>query len=598
MSIAPVVFFRELSDSGNGLWVVGDARQAIYRFRGAAPVNMRLFPRDFHGAEIRPLKLNYRSYPAIVSAFSSFASQMQVETGTSVPLWEPQRTSCQGEIRMEIAEDADAEADGIALEIKRSRAAGVSYRDQAVLCRSHTTLSRIAMRVERSGIPVLYLGDLFERQEIRDLLSLLSLSFEGHGQGLLRVARFPGYRISLADIMSLLDNARAQNIPFPEALRLVGDLQEISDLGKQKFTLLSKHLEGLCYGTSAWGMLVQYLFERSRYLDLYVGDPTVAAQQQRLAIHQFLQFAYDMRERLPKGSKDPKRAFLDYVRGLEIYGEERQLRQVPEWASGINAVRFLTVHASKGLEFKAVYLPGLGQGYFPARRQHNPCTPPAEMLPFGENDAHEEEGECLFFVALSRSRDSLCLSRAKRYGKQNSNPSKLLDRIASVLPRNPDGHPTWRGVREIANVVPKVAPPVPSQVFDARDLDIYIQCPRKYYYEVMLGTTRRGEDSSYVQFHSCVYRVIRWMGEEHSQGHRVDEVSATERLSEEWEATGLGGHAYERIYWRSAAEMIVRAVNPSILFRASVRAAYVEHQERAGYHHIEARTCRARITCE
>lgn len=555
------IFLRELSNSGKGLWVVGDARQAIYRFRGAAPVNMRLFTEDFQGAEIRPLKLNYRSYPAIVSAFSSFAGRMQVETGTSVPVWEPQRTSSPGEIRMEIAEDAEAEADGIALEIERNRAAGVPYRDQAVLCRSHSTLSRIALRVEQAGVPVLYLGDLFERSEIRDLLSLLSLCCEGHGHGLLRVARFLEYRIPLADVMSLIKNARARNTPFPEALRLIGDIQEVSNWGKERFALLSEHLEGLCHGTSAWSMLVQYLFERSKFLDPYVADPTVIAQQQRLAIHQFLQFAYDMRERLPKGSKDPKRAFLNYVRGLEIYGEERQLRQVPEWASGINAVRFLTVHASKGLEFKVVYMPGLGQGYFPARRQHNPCPPPATMLPFGENSAHEEEEECLFFVAMSRGRDSLCLSRAKRYGKQNSNPSRLLERISAVLPRHPDGHPSWRGVRESVNVLPIVASAPPSQVFDARDLEVYIQCPKRYYYEVVLGASRRSEDSPYVRFHKCVYRVIRWMGEEHSQGHIVDEVQAKARLSEEWEAAGPRGHAYEMIYWRNAAEMVVRAVN-------------------------------------
>ena len=60
--------------------------------------------------------------------------------------------------------------------------------------------------------------------------------------------------------------------------------------------------------------------------------------------------------------EDPKRAFLNYVRRLEQYGEEKQLRQPPTWASGIDAARMLTVHASKGLEFPVVYIAQVAKG--------------------------------------------------------------------------------------------------------------------------------------------------------------------------------------------------------------------------------------------
>ena len=109
---------------------------------------------------------------------------------------------------MEVAEDLTAEADGLAKEIERQRAAGIPYSEQAILCRSHTYLGRVGAELERVGVPVLYLGNLFERPEVRDMLSLLSLACEPDGRGLVRVARFPEYDVPFNDVILLLELAR------------------------------------------------------------------------------------------------------------------------------------------------------------------------------------------------------------------------------------------------------------------------------------------------------------------------------------------------------------------------------------------------------
>jgi DNA helicase-2/ATP-dependent DNA helicase PcrA len=558
------LLLKELAGDGEGLWAVGDVRQAIYRFRGASPSNVRFFLEDFPDAAVHALEHNYRSVPAVLDVFAELAPDMRAARGAAFVAWRPKRQQ-DGEVLMEVAEDGDSEIEGLAQEMKRQRGLGVAYADQAVLCRSHTNLARIAAGLEREGVPVMYLGDLFERPEVRDLLALLALACEGDGRGLLRVARFAEYSVPLADVRSLLDMSKEREIPFPRALKLARDSDTISAQGKAGLALLDSHLEGLCFGSNAWGMLARYLFVRSAYVRGPLGEESVAGQQRRLAVYQFLQFAHAQRDLPVSGGEDPKRAFLRYVRRLEMFGEEKQLRQMPDWAGDLDAVRLLTVHASKGLEFSSVYLPVLGNGRFPAKRRYRPCPPPTGMLRADEENWHEEEEECLFFVALSRARDRLCLSRARRYFTQNSKPSPLLARIATLLPNPPNGEITW-GREEVIREDPGAALPagvLPS--FSSEELETYMSCPRKYYYEFVLELGRRQDGSAYVDFHRCVYELLRWVQEELASGRQVEDAAALLRFAEIWEERGPTNHPYEGLYRRNAEDMVTRALSHPVL---------------------------------
>jgi len=98
----------------------------------------------------------------------------------------------------------------------------------------------------------------------------------------------------------------------------------------------------------------------------------------------------------------------------------------------------LTIHASKGLEFSAVFLPVLGGRYMPTNNQRPNCPLPTGIIAEANQDWHLEEEECLFFVALSRARDHLCLSRAVKYGRAGSRASKFINHIAKRLPKRSD----------------------------------------------------------------------------------------------------------------------------------------------------------------
>lgn len=548
----------QLAGSGEGLWVVGDVRQSIYRFRGAAPHNMRAFNQDFPGGRTLPLLSNYRSQPKILSVLKSLAPQMLATRGASFIPWENNRLDEGGIVLMEIADDRTAEGKGLSREIQRQHP-GIPYLDQAVLCRSHTELARIAGHLERENIPILYLGDLFERPEIRDLLALLSLTCEGNGLGLMRVADFPQYDISRKDVLTLLHYSSEKQIPFPRALSLVNEIQDISEQGKERLSLLDEHLQSLCYGSSAWWMLVNYLFIRSNYLQPFLEDSSYRGQQRRLAVYQFLEYAH-RQDRPSSNDKDPKCSFLESIRRLEILGEEKQLRQLPAAAQAIDAVRLLTVHASKGLEFSAVYLPGLGKGSFPTNRRYQPCPPPPGLVTWARENEHEEEEECLFFVALSRARDVLCLSRAARIGGRNSNPSNLLEAIAPALPRSPSGPVTWNADEpELITELDDVQPSEPLPVFDKETLDIYIRCPRRYQYHVVFSLSGGGDDSAFLRFHRCLHDVLRWAENASINGKPIDQPGLLAQLDDKWKLQGPTGHPFESIYRKNAEAMIINA---------------------------------------
>lgn len=556
------LLLKELAGAGEGLWAVGDARQAIYRFRGAAPANMRLFTSDFPGASVIPLEVNYRSQPAIVAAFAQLAPLMKAVDGGDFAPWRSHRADDGGAVLMKVAEDGVSEAAGLAREIVRRHQEGVPFREQAVLCRSHAHLARLGAALEAAGVPVLYLGDLFEREEVRDLLAMLDLASGPTCEALLRVARFPEYAVPFRDVRHLLSISRERKLPFRQALDLARASGAISAEGEARLSLLAAHLEASTKGVgSAWYVLSRYLFAESGYLQPILADLSPRGEQKRLALFQFLQFALDQSRRtLPEGSS-PTRYLLDYVRHLEMFGEARSVQQVPDWAEGIDALRLMTIHASKGLEFSAVYLPRLGAGYFPARSRTAHCPPPHGLLA-SDDDWHEEEEECLFFVALSRARDVLCLSRAKRYGLRNSKPSRFLSLISARLSQDPDGPVSWPAIASQEKAAAEATPAPHDHLkprYTLQMLELYMKCPRRFYYDYMLDLG--GEDeAAYARFYRCVYGVLDWIGQERTAGRKIAPEEAVARLVEVWADEGPGEHVHEAFYRAQAEEMLSRAL--------------------------------------
>jgi hypothetical protein len=256
------------------------------------------------------------------------------------------------------------------------------------------------------------------------------------------------------------------------------------------------------------------------------------------------------------------RRVLDRVRQLVLLAEERDLREVPAAALHMNAVRLMTVHGSKGLEFEAVHVPGLTVASFPTSYRPHRCPAPVGMIEGSElsvveeaRRSHENEEECLFFVAVSRARTHfiLHLSRRTPAGK-NRTPSPYLGWVGAhceemlsptTIPLPPDA--------------PRPAPimvirPDDWHVTDSQ-LRSYEKCPRRYFYTHVLGLGGARKTTAFSQTHDCIYELISWLGDARRESEPT--LDAAEAAFEcIWLERGPATHPYAADYRRLASRLI------------------------------------------
>lgn len=234
--------------------------------------------------------------------------------------------------------------------------------------------------------------------------------------------------------------------------------------------------------------------------------------------------------------------------------------QYPPGGAELDAVRVLTVHAAKGSEFPVVYVTNLANDRFPFIDLPAAAPMPPGLVADLDNEQGDEE-RCLFFVAISRARDELVLTRAARYGKKARGPSPFLDYMTPFF--DAAGAPTrfhWPVVGAIP-VLEEGKPVVLDRPLDTGEVDPYQQCPRRYEYRHVLGLGEQEELLGYQRFRACVSRVTAWVRAEHRAGNRPDGKVALRKLAEEWDRHGPRDHAYEEVYRELGKAVIGRVIS-------------------------------------
>ncbi|MDQ0457505.1 UvrD-helicase domain-containing protein [Rhizobium paknamense] len=551
-----VALLKKLKPGGTNLWVVGDIKQSIYRFRGASSINMAKFATgDFPGASIGRLEVNYRSTEEIVSAFSNFAVNMNVAQGRDSSLEAHRGSSgCPPEHRLTVS--AENETEAVADAISEMQNLGISYRDQAVLCTGNDRLAKIGSALETLNIPVLYLGSIFEREEVKDLLSFLSLLVDRKPMGLVRLATMDDFAMSLEDVGVILDAVSKGKGPSPIWTFGEQDLPDLSFDGRNALAKAARALSGLHEASQPWEVLVSLLLDRTRIAAAIAETATISSRARGIAIWQLLNFCRTQ----PSGKGLPIRRLLDRVRRLVRLADDRDLRQLPNAAQGLDAVRLMTVHGSKGLEFRAVHFPGISTDSIPRSPNHFQGIESPDGLvkevpgkaAAVRSAAHLDEQECLFYVALSRARDRLFLySPTKKANGHSWSVSPFVARLIPPMVQLPK-NPTVRLPTKSEEVIDLHFDGTPT--FKDTQLAIYEKCPRRFLYTYVLQTGGRRVESTFMKMHDAVQDVVDWITSSDPAAVVISEASG--RLQAAMTAHGLDESGYVDDYLAIAQGLI------------------------------------------
>lgn len=545
---ASVRLIKAIVGSGENLWVVGDSRQSIYRFRGASSINMKRFSTDFPGAKSEQLAVNYRSAGEVVNLFTAFSKEMKASDGVLPLKLEAQKGSIGVQPGFTVAGKPNEELSAIAAGIADMRKLGFSYKQQAVLCTSNARLDDVASYLEAQGIPVLYLGSLFERPEIRDLLSTLSLLTDNKAQGLFRVAHLSGTGMSSNDVKLVAQYIKENSLKSLEWIAHIDNIEGLSAKGVEILHTLKDILSGFTNKDYPWSVLATLVLDRLNLGKKIYASPHMSDQMNGIAIWQLLNFS----RRQINGKGEPVERLLRRIRRIVQLSEDREVRQLPHVAGYLDGVRLQTIHTSKGLEFDVVHLPGMISTGLPGSNRTPNCIPPDSLIEgsvgLSGKEAiklgHDEEEECKFFVAASRAKKRLLLyaSSLQNNGNRRS-PSKFIDLINAYIQHNQ--HVSLAESTEAFEKI--VVKPCDELLLTDKELELYGRCPRRYYYTHSLNLGGKRVDNAFMQMHNAVYDVLDWLKRDFSDS-TPSKTELFDKFDSSWNSSGPIDNGYAEDY--------------------------------------------------
>ena len=409
-NVAQYLWLRLLSAAPHNLCCVGDDDQSIYGWRGAEVGNILRFEKDFPGARVIRLEQNYRSTPHILAAASGVIRANQGRLGKT--LW---TEAAQGEkVRLIGHWDGEEEARWIGEEIEAMQRGTrglppLGLDGIAILVRASFQMRAFEDRFLTIGLPYRVIGGprFYERMEIRDAMAYFRLAVSpADGLAFERIVNTPKRGLGDKAQQAINVTARERGLSLVEAAR---DLVVEGAFAGKARNALRELIEGIDRWHAAvqraepHAELAERILDESGYTAMWQADGSPEAPG-RLENLKELVKALDEFENL--------QGFLEHVALVMDNGSEEAGEKVS----------IMTLHAAKGLEFPAVFLPGWEDGLFPSQRSMDES-----------GLAGLEEERRLAYVGLTRARERLTISFAANrhvYGRwQNALPSRFIDEL-------------------------------------------------------------------------------------------------------------------------------------------------------------------------
>jgi len=397
---------RLLSADHGSIFVVGDEDQSIYSWRGADINNILNFAKDFSEATVYRLEQNYRSTKAILEAANAVVSNNVNRLGKT--LWTAQPG---GErVRYFLAESGDEEA-RFAVEDMAKR--GVAGRETAVLYRTNGQSRQFEEALRARGLNYIVVGGIkfYARKEIKDIVAYLRLLVNpADDESLRRIINVPARGIGAVTLQHFESYASARHMPLLEVLREVETDETLPARARAAAAALVHLVDDLALAArnAPVAKLVEDLLERIEYRN-YVQQSDAKDFRARIeVVDEFVSACAQHDARSGPG-------LLPFLQDMALVTDADALD--PE----APAVRLLTCHNAKGLEFEHVYLAGLEEGLLPLHREDE------------DEEAIEEERR-LCYVAMTRARQTLTLTAARSrmiYGRTQDyrQVSRFVDEV-------------------------------------------------------------------------------------------------------------------------------------------------------------------------
>lgn len=408
---------RKLSEYHKNLFVVGDPDQNIYEWRGSDVGVIVDFEKRLNddcflnrlNVKVQDVILNenYRSYSPILSVANSIIQNN--ENRVKKDLF----TNKEGGDIVEYlhAKNEREEADYICDKIKRRVKGGGKYSDFAVLYRSSYLSRFIEQGFLEKNIPYAVYGGVgfYERAEIKDVLSYMRLVLNPDDDlSFKRIINVPRRKIGKTKLLFVTEYADKEKIPLYAALKRTCDLAVFKGSKAKEFVNVIENLRPFVEELSVSDLLQKILKESG-----YEGYIRESGDEDRL----------DNVAELLRSIIEEEKSYGEYF-SLATFLQNITLLRDSDVEEKSDRVKIMTIHTSKGLEFKEVFLVGLTEGVFPSSRSLNER----------QDEALEEERR-LCFVAVTRAKERLYLTESEGFRERvfSKTPSRFLFEIDDDL---------------------------------------------------------------------------------------------------------------------------------------------------------------------
>ena len=403
---------KMLSAMHKNVCVVGDDDQSIYSWRGACSDNIINFEKDYDNVELIFLDQNYRSNSTILDAANAVIKNNTDRKEKA--LWSENKGG--GKISVYAASNDKDETDDIVNKISELKKEGIAYKDIAILYRANYLSRQMENSCLAFGIPYKLIGSLkfLQRQEVRDLLAYLNVVVNRADEfSLRRIINVPKRGIG-ASSMDKIDNYASQY-----GITLFEALKNIEDIGVSKKIVTNIHL-------------LTNLIEKYSEIDKYSIDELIIGIYKDSGYENMLKESNDAyaESRIENISElvSSAKQFSSMNDSLIDFISEMSLTSDADDENEDDSVVLSTIHASKGLEYKVVFIMGLEENLFPSIRD-------AESSADEKNKMEEERR--LAYVAITRAKEKLFMSYANRrmqFGSIKMNKrSRFLDEVPNKL---------------------------------------------------------------------------------------------------------------------------------------------------------------------